>query len=109
LGAASPNTAWENAAFRAYADYMMADEFWDALDALLRKASEQNTVIMCSETVWWRCHRRLIADAALARGARVTHILKPNSVQIHRLSPPALIEGRKVVYSAAHSNSKSEG
>lgn len=71
----SPNVALRNPSFRAYADYMSTDQFHAALDRLLDEAADQMTVIMCSETLWWRCHRRLIADAAtLLRGAEVLHL-----------------------------------
>lgn len=98
LGAQSPNTGWENASFRAYADYMMTPEFWAALDALLAQARERPTTVMCSETLWWRCHRRMIADAAVARRATVLHLMKPFSVSAHVLSPPARIIADRVVY-----------
>jgi uncharacterized protein (DUF488 family) len=98
LGDASPNQAWRHPSFRAYADYMVTDEFWSALDALLAQATSRPTAIMCSETLWWRCHRRLIADAAFTRGAHVIHLLKPNSEAEHLLAPPALVEGDRVTY-----------
>jgi len=63
----SPNKGWRNDAFRAYADYMATPEFRSAIDRLL--ASESSTVIMCAEAVPWRCHRSLIGDALLIRGA----------------------------------------
>jgi uncharacterized protein (DUF488 family) len=98
LGDASPNTAWQHPAFRAYADHMMSDEFWAALDSLLAKAAERPTAILCSETLWWRCHRRLIADAALARGAHVLHLMKAGDAKPHALSPPAHIVRDRVTY-----------
>jgi uncharacterized protein (DUF488 family) len=98
LGDASPNTAWQHPAFRAYADHMMSDEFWTFLDGLLAKAAERPTAIMCSETLWWRCHRRLIADAAVARGAQVVHLMKAGDAKPHALSPPAHIVGDRVTY-----------
>jgi len=100
LGDASPNLAWQHPAFRAYADYMMTDEFWSAFDALLAQAASCPTAIMCSETLWWRCHRRLIADAAVARGAHVIHLLKTHSAAEHVLAPPAHVEGDRVTYSS---------
>jgi uncharacterized protein (DUF488 family) len=99
LGAASPNAAWKNAAFRAYADYMMEESFWLAIDELLKRASEQPTAVLCSETLWWRCHRRLIADAAVARGARVLHLITAGKPSEHVLSPVARIVDRRVIYS----------
>jgi uncharacterized protein (DUF488 family) len=98
LGTASPNLGWDNPAFRGYADYMMDDVFWSSLDALLAQARDRVTAVMCSETLWWRCHRRMIADAASARGVPVLHIMKPDVVTEHRLSPSALIAGDRVTY-----------
>jgi uncharacterized protein (DUF488 family) len=100
LGASSPNTAWQNAAFRGFADYMMEEAFWSALDSLLGEARLTPTALMCSETLWWRCHRRLIADAAVARGVPVLHIMKPGVVAKHLLSPPARIIGNYVRYAS---------
>jgi uncharacterized protein (DUF488 family) len=100
LGADSPNAAWKHPSFRAYADYMLTNDFWAALDQLLRRAQAQPATIMCSETLWWRCHRRMIADAATARGAAVVHLLQREKTQAHVLSPPARLVGDRVVYSA---------
>ena len=76
----------------------MTDAFWDALSDLRSHAAKETTAIMCSETLWWRCHRRLIADAAVARAVRVLHIMKPAVVAEHALSPGAHIVGDRVVY-----------
>ncbi|TAM73479.1 DUF488 domain-containing protein [bacterium] len=109
LGAKSPNTAWKNESFRGYADYMLQDEFWKALDAVLAKAANEPLAVMCSETLWWRCHRRLIADAATARGADVRHIMRADLAEAHRLMPPARISGDRVAYSAASTTSSAAG
>jgi uncharacterized protein (DUF488 family) len=66
----SPNGGWREAAFQGYADHMGSAEFQDALCGLEAMARESPTAIMCAEAVWWRCHRRLIADALLTRGWR---------------------------------------
>jgi uncharacterized protein (DUF488 family) len=71
----SPNTLWRNAAFRNYADYAMTPLFHAGLDELCGAAREERCAIMCAEAVWWRCHRRIIADYLLARGLAVTHIM----------------------------------
>lgn len=71
----SPNVALRNDAFRAYADYMATPEFAAAAEALLASAAADQASILCSETLWWRCHRRLIADWATARGASVLHLI----------------------------------
>lgn len=100
LGPASPNVGWQQPAFRAYADHMLSDNFWSALDEVLSQAHDRPTAIMCSETLWWRCHRRLIADAATARGATVRHLMKPGTASAHSLSPPARVVGQRVVYTS---------
>ena len=66
--------AWREASFRAYADYMDTPKFRRAFDALLESAGGVATSVMCAETVWWRCHRRLIADAAVMHGTDVLHL-----------------------------------
>ena len=72
---ASRNVGWRNESFRAYADHMDSPEFQLALDALIDTAARTPTTVMCAEAVPWRCHRTLIADALIARGRRVRHIL----------------------------------
>ena len=80
----SHNVALRHPSFRAYADYMETDAFAFALNALLLKAAVARTAIMCSETVWWRCHRRLISDAALLlHGVRVEHLMHDGKVRAH--------------------------
>jgi len=97
----SHNTQWRNASFRAYADYMETREFSEALDDLLTLTSLEPTVIMCAEAVPWRCHRSLIADAVLARGVPVDHILDAGT-QSHRLTSFARIDDEgKVRYDVA--------
>ena len=84
---ASRHPAWRNPAFAGYADHMDTDEFRAAFTDLLTTAKQRATAVMCSETVWWRCHRRLLADAAVLRGVEVTHLLSPTNRQAHRLHP----------------------
>ena len=101
-GAASPNTAWRNAAFRAYADYMATPAFRAALDRLIAQAAERTTTIMCAEAVPWRCHRRLITDALLARGVPVADITGPGAATPARLSEHALVRpDGSIIYPAA--------
>jgi uncharacterized protein (DUF488 family) len=90
IDASSPNTAWRNEAFRAYADYMATPPFRAALDELIGIGRERTAVIMCAEAVPWRCHRRLITDALLARGIPVMDILGPGPASTARLSEHAL-------------------
>jgi Domain of unknown function DUF488 len=94
----SPNTAWRNASFRGYADYMLEPEFAAALDRLIGLAAEKRTAVMCAEAVPWRCHRSMIADALLARGIAVEHILGTKRAEPHRLTAFARVEGERVTY-----------
>lgn len=96
----SPNGAWRNAGFRGYADHMATAEFGDALATLLAGAAAAPTTVMCSEAVPWRCHRSLIADAALARGARVLHVMDAGA-NPHTLTRFARVERGEVRYDAA--------
>ena len=97
----SPNTAWKNASFRGYADYMLTPEFDRALDDLIALAGTERVAIMCAEAVPWRCHRSLIADALTARGIQVTHILGPGRTQPHSMTSFAQVEGSRVTYPGA--------
>ena len=82
----SPNTALRHPAFRGYSDYMQTPQFLAAFDALLASAESKRTAIMCSESLWWRCHRRMISDAAVAlRGWTVTHLMHDGKRQPHKL------------------------
>ena len=81
----SPHTAWRNAAFRGYADYMDTPEFVVAADKLAELARRDRVAIMCSEAVWWRCHRSMIADYFLAHGWRVMHITSVAEPKPHPL------------------------
>jgi uncharacterized protein (DUF488 family) len=78
---ASPNTFWRNKSFRNYADYAMTPAFKAGLDELVALGRQRTCAIMCAEVLWWRCHRRIIADYLLAGGAAVFHILGPRSVE----------------------------
>ena len=88
----SPNTAWRHAAFRAYADYMATPPFRAAVERLMALAAERVPVIMCAEAVPWRCHRRLITDALLARGVPVLDIIGPGAASPASLSPHAVVQ-----------------
>lgn len=85
----SRHTGLREAGFAGYADHMDTDQFRAALDSLLDRARTTRTALMCAETVWWRCHRMLVADALVLRGATVTHLLEPGRAQPHRLSAAA--------------------
>jgi uncharacterized protein (DUF488 family) len=94
----SPNTAWRNAGFRGYADYMQTAEFREHLHKLMELASETQAAIMCAEAVPWRCHRSLIADALVVRGIPVEHIMSSTASHPHKLTPFARVEGHQIVY-----------
>jgi uncharacterized protein (DUF488 family) len=86
---ASRNTLWQVEAFRNYADYALTAAFRAGLDALVALAGERTAAIMCAEAVWWRCHRRIIADHLLARGIPVAHIMGPGKIVPATLTPGA--------------------
>ena len=95
----SRNTAWRNAGFRGFADYMESPEFEAALDELRELAGRAGTAaIVCAEAVPWRCHRSLVADALTARGDTVFHLMGPGKARPHTLTPFARIEGDRVTY-----------
>ena len=94
----SINTAWRNASFRGYADYMQTPEFATALDDLIDVARRRRTAIMCAEAVPWRCHRSLIADALLVRGVHVEEIASATATRAHKLTPWARVDGTRVTY-----------
>ena len=94
----SPNGGWKNASFRGYADYMLTPEFGASLEELLKRASGERVALMCAEAVPWRCHRSLIADALVARGVAVEHVLGASRTQPHVLRPWARVNGTRVTY-----------
>lgn len=85
--AASRHPAWRNASFRAYADHMDTPAFRQTFDCLLEGALHQPTAVMCAETLWWRCHRRLLADAAVLRGWEVDHLMGDGKLRAHPPHP----------------------
>ena len=94
----SGNTGWRHAAFRGYADHMETEEFRVALEALLGLARIFLTAVMCAESKWWQCHRQLIADALVARGIEVRHIMAPCDAPFHQLTSFAQVDGTTVWY-----------
>jgi len=84
------NAFWENDSFHNYADYALTDPFRKGLDDLREIARARRTAIMCSEAVWWRCHRRIIADYLLHDGVPVFHILGPQRVEPAKITPAAI-------------------
>ena len=97
----SRNTAWRNASFRGYADYMETEQFQKGIERLLDVAAKTGPVaIMCAEAVWWRCHRSLIADYLKARGVEVLHVLGANKVEPHPYTSAARIVNGELSYEA---------
>jgi len=97
----SRNTAWRNASFRGYADYMETEQFQKGIERLLDVAVKAGAIaIMCAEAVWWRCHRSLIADYLKARGVEVLHVLGANKVELHPYTSAARIVNGELTYAA---------
>jgi uncharacterized protein (DUF488 family) len=92
------NAGWRNASFRGFADYMQTPEFARALDQLVRFAADRPTAILCAESVPWRCHRSLIADALTVRGVRVRHIFNARNAKRHALTAMARVRGARITY-----------
>ena len=80
------NAFWENRSFHNYADYAMGEEFRSGLARLREMGHANMSVIMCAEAVWWRCHRRIIADYLIAANETVFHILGPNRIEQARIT-----------------------
>ncbi|MGH8042792.1 MAG: DUF488 family protein [Rudaea sp.] len=91
---------WSNASFARYAAYARSAEFAHGLQELEQRAREQRCVLMCSEAVWWRCHRRIIADHLLAHGLPVCHIMGPGKLVPASLTRGAQVRNGQVVYPA---------
>lgn len=95
----SPDVALRNESFRAYAGYMRSPEFLAVVSELMTQAGEQSVAIMCSETVWWRCHRRLIADhLALLDGVDVRHLMPGGKLTPHQATSGVRVHGDQLVY-----------
>ena len=82
----SINTGWRHPSFRGYADYMQTDAFRTGVESLEVFAAAGSSAVMCAESVWWQCHRRLLSDALVVRGAQVRHILSTADPKPHELS-----------------------
>jgi uncharacterized protein (DUF488 family) len=94
----SRHTGIRSSGFRGYADHMETEEFRRALAWLVASAAGKPTAAMCAESLWWRCHRRMIADAVVASGNEVRHIMDRGKLDPHRLHPAARIENGAPVY-----------
>ena len=93
------NGLWRNLSFHNYADYALSEEFSMGLQHLLERGREQRCSIMCSEAVWWRCHRRIVTDYLIASGETVLHIMAPGRLEPAQMTQGAVIRpDGKVVY-----------
>jgi uncharacterized protein (DUF488 family) len=94
----SKNTAWKVAAFRGYADYMETKPFKEAVKQLEKLAKRKPTAFMCSEALWWSCHRALVSDHLKFQGWKVIHIMAPGKSNPHTYTSPARIINKKLTY-----------
>ena len=99
-GPTSVNDGWENQSFRAYADHLRSEEFAAGLAELEALARERPTAVMCAEGLWWRCHRRLVADVLTVRGWTVCHIAPGGALSEHELTAFAVVDGQRIAYPA---------
>ncbi|MDQ0477740.1 DUF488 family protein [Chryseobacterium sp. MDT2-18] len=95
----SKNILWNNKSFQAYADYMESESFEKGADELQKSALRKPTAMMCSEAVWWRCHRSMVSDYLKAKGWEVLHIMSVGKATEHPYTSPARVVGEKVFYS----------
>ena len=95
----SKNNRWNNNSFKGYADYMETKEFENAIVKLEHIALDHPTAYMCSEAVWWRCHRSMVSDFLKAKGWTILHIMATGKVQEHKFTSPARIINGNVFYS----------
>jgi uncharacterized protein (DUF488 family) len=96
--ASSLNTGWRNASFRGFADYMQTPEFTKGIARLINLSRKETVAVMCAESLPWRCHRSMIADALLSKGLLVGDILSEKSVRPHTLTPFARLKNGKICY-----------
>lgn len=94
----SPNLGLHNESFRNYADYMMTEDFQGSIQKLREIARRKMTAIMCSEGLFWQCHRRLVSDFLLANGVAVQHIMSSGELRPHTLTEGAVVEKGKLTY-----------
>lgn len=94
------NGFWTNAAFHNYADYALSETFHEGLVRLLAVSAQKRTAIMCAEAVWWRCHRRIVADYLLSAGRTVYHLMGRENVNPAQMSEGAVPDGTRLHYPA---------
>lgn len=95
------NGFWQNRSFHNYADYALSDRFQAGLDELLALSAAQGCAIMCSEAVWWRCHRRIVADYLILHGRQVLHLMGDGRLEPARMTAGARPDGNRLLYPAA--------
>jgi uncharacterized protein (DUF488 family) len=102
----SKHVALRNDSFRAYADHMESPAFTSGVDELLSRATAESTAVMCSESVWWRCHRRLLADyLVLVRNVEVVHLMHDGRAAGHAVTDGARVDGSRLVYDVGDNRS----
>ena len=94
----SKNTGWRHAAFRGYADYMETDAFKEGIIELVNRSLKQRTAYMCSEAVWWRCHRSMVSDYLKLQGWKIMHIMGIGKAKEHSYTTPAKIVNGELNY-----------
>lgn len=95
------NDFWRNRSFHNYADYALSDDFAAGFAELTEFARQRPTAIMCSEAVWWRCHRRIIADYLISQDWRVFHLMGKGRVERAKMTPAATRDGERLIYPAS--------
>ena len=95
------NAYWRNGSFHNYADFAMSAEFAAGLARLLKLSEDRSCALMCAEAVWWRCHRRIIADYLLLNGRAVLHLMDQGRVEPASMTPAALVQGKILIYPSA--------
>ena len=97
------NGFWTNRSFHNYADYALSDQFHAGRERLVEAGRKRRSAIMCAEAVWWRCHRRIVADYRIASGESVFHSMRPGHIEPAHLTPGAVVQtDGKIVYHASH-------
>jgi len=91
------NGFWKNRSFQNYADYAMTPDFQDSLEKLIKLGRKECCALMCSEAVWWRCHRRIVADHLIARGERVFHLMNTDKIESASLTNGAIVQDDNLV------------
>lgn len=100
---AEVNGFWTNKSFHNYADYALSEQFRAGLERLLETGRARRAALMCSEAVWWRCHRRIVADYLIADGQTVFHVMGPGRIEPARLTAGAIVQANgTILYPASH-------